>query len=79
MSESKEIIDTVYHASLTTGVAVSSAMLLKKFMGITPPSFNKLDGMDIGKLVGIIAISDISVNYAINKGWIPKSIVQPKS
>ena len=51
----KSVINGFYHASLISVFAVGYSMLGKKILKMAPPSIQKFDLEDTGKLVAIIA------------------------
>ena len=53
--DKKSIINDLYQAAVISVFAVGYLMLGKKIMKIAPPSIQKYDMQDTGKLVAIIA------------------------
>ena len=58
--DKKSIVNDLYHASLISVLAVGYSMLRKKILKMAPPSIQKFDLEDTGKLVVIVAASDQS-------------------
>ena len=63
----KSIINDLYQAAVTSVLAVGYSMLGKKILKITPPSIQKFDLKDTGKLVAIVAASEMTREYLINR------------
>ena len=51
--DKKSIVNDQYQAAVISVLAVGYSMLGKKILKMTPPSFQKLDLQDTGKLVAI--------------------------
>ena len=66
--EKKSIVNDLYHASLISIFAVGYSMLGKKILKMAPLSIQKFDLEDAGKLVVIIAASEMTREYLI-KQW----------
>ena len=58
---------TCINASLISVLAVGYSMLGKKILHMLPPSIQKFDLEDTGKLVVIIAASEITREYLIKQ------------
>ena len=56
----KSIVNDLYHASLISVFAVGYSMLGKKILKMIPPSIQKFDLEDTGKLVAIVAASEMT-------------------
>ena len=56
--DKKSIVNDLYQAAVISALAVGYSMLGKKILKITPPSIQKFDLEDMGKLVAIVAIRD---------------------
>ena len=52
--DKKSIVNDLYHAVVISLVAVGYSMLCKKILKMTPPSIQKFDLEDMGKLVAIV-------------------------
>ena len=59
------IVNDLYHASLISAFSVGYSMLGKKILKMAPPSIKKFDLEDTGKLVAIIAVSEMMREYLI--------------
>ena len=58
--DKKSIVNDLYQAAVISVLAVGYSMLGKKILRMTPPSIQKFDLEDTGKLAAIIAASDQS-------------------
>ena len=57
--DKKSIVNDLYQAVVISIFAVGCSMLHKKILKMTPPSIQKFDLEDMGKLVAIIAVSEM--------------------
>ena len=72
--DKKSIVNDLYQAAVMSVLAVGYSMLGKKILKITPPSVQKFDLEDTGKLVAIIAASGITSEYLIKQKILPEHI-----
>ena len=72
--DKKSIVNGLYHASLISVFAVGYSMLGKKILKMTPPSIQKFDLEDTGKLVAIVAASEMTREYLIKQKILPEHI-----
>lgn len=72
--DKKTIVDDLYHASLLSIFSIGYSMLGKSLLKMTPPSIQKFDLDDTGKLVIIIAASEMTKDYLIKQKIIPGNI-----
>ena len=72
--DKKSIINDLYHASLISVFAVGYSMLGKKILKMAPPSIQKFDLEDTGKMVAIIAASEMNREYLVKKKILPDHI-----
>ena len=72
--DKKSIVNDLYHASVISGLAISYTMLAKKILNMTSPAIQKFDLEDMGKLVAIIAASEITKEYLVKQKIIPENI-----
>ena len=70
----KSIVNNLYHASLISVFAVGYSMLGKKILRLAPPSIQKFDLEDTGRLVVIIAASKMTREYLIKQKILPNHI-----
>ena len=63
----KSIVNDLYHASLISVFAVGYSMLGKKILKVAPPSIQKFDLEDTGKLIVIVAASEIPESILLNR------------
>ena len=57
--DKKSIVNDLYQAAVISVLAVGYSMLGKKILKMTPPSIQTFDLEDTGKLVAIVAASEI--------------------
>ncbi|MCE2507654.1 MAG: hypothetical protein J4F36_14535 [Nitrosopumilaceae archaeon] len=72
--DKKTIVNDLYHASLISVFAIGYSMLGKKILKIMPPSVQKFDLEDTGKLVVIIAASEMTREYLVKQKILPENI-----
>ena len=65
--DKKSIVNDLYQAAIISVLAVGYSMLGKKILKMTPLSIQKLDMEDTGKLVAIVAASEMIREYLINR------------
>ena len=63
--DKKSIINALYQSAVISVLAVGYSMLGKKILKMTPPSIQKFDLDNTGKLVAIVAASEITREYLI--------------
>ena len=61
--DKKSIVNDLYQVALISVFAVGYSMLGKKILRMAPPSIQKFDLEDRGKLVAIIAVSEMTREY----------------
>ena len=62
--DKKSIVNDLYQAAVISVLAVGYSMLGKKILKVSPPSIQKFDLEDTGKLVAIIAASEMTREYS---------------
>ena len=72
--DKKSIVNDLYQAAVILVLAVGYSMLGKKILCMTPPSIQKFDLADTGKLVAIIAASEMTREYLIKQKILPDHI-----
>ena len=72
--DKKSIVNDLYHASLISVFAVGYLMLGKKILKVAPPSIQKFDLEDTGKLVAIVAAPEMTREYLIKQKILPEHI-----
>ena len=72
--DKKSTVHDLYQAAVTSLLAVGYSMLGKKILLITPPSIQKFDLEDTGKLVAIVAASEMTREYLIKQKTLPDHI-----
>ena len=70
----KSIANDLYHASVVSVFAIGYSMLGKKILKMAPTSIQKFDLEDTGKLVDIVAVSEMTREYLIKQKILPESI-----
>ena len=65
--DKKSIVNDLYQASLISVFAVGYSLLVKKIFRMTPPSIQKFDLEDTGKLAAIVATSEMTSKYLIKQ------------
>ena len=65
--DKKSIVNDLYQAAVISVLAVGYSMLGKRILKITPPSIQKFDLEDTGKLVAIVAASEMTREYLIKQ------------
>ena len=72
--DKKSIVNDLYQAAVISVLAVGYSMLGKKILKMTPPSIQKFDLEDTGKLVAIVATSEMTREYLIKQKILPDHI-----
>ena len=67
----KSIVNDLYQASVISVLVVGYSMLGKKILKIAPPSIQHFDLEDMGKLVAIVAASEMTREYLIKQKILP--------
>ena len=73
MSE-KNIINSIYHAAVISGLSVGYSMIGKKIMKMKVADLDKLNLEDSVKLVGIVSASIATKDFLVKQGIIPENI-----
>lgn len=69
---SKDIVNTIYHSAVESGLIVGYSILGKKIMKLNPA---KVDMNDALKLVAVVTLSVITKDWLIKNKIIPEDIV----
>ena len=72
--DKKSIVNDLYHVSLMSVFTVGYSMLGKKILKMAPPSIQKFDVEDLGKLVVIIAASEMTRECPVKQKILPEHI-----
>ena len=72
--DKKSIVNDLYQASVISIFAVGYLMLGKKILKIAAPSIQKFDLKETGKLVAIVAASQMMREYLIKQKILPEHI-----
>ena len=65
--DKKSIVNDLYQAAVISVLAVGYSMLEKKILKIAPPSIQRFDLEDTGKLVTIVAALEMTREYLIKQ------------
>ena len=72
--DKNSIVNDLYHASLISAFTVGNSTLGKKILKIAPPSIQKFDLEDMGKLVATVAALEMTREYLIKQKILPEHI-----
>ena len=72
--DKKSIVNDLYQAAVISVLAVGYSMLRKKILKVSPPSIRRFDLEDMGKLVAIVAASEMTREYLIKQKILPDHI-----
>ena len=72
--DKRSIVNDLYQVAVISVLAVGYSMLGKKILKITPPRVQKFDLEDTGKLVAIVATSEMTREYLIKQKILPDHI-----
>ena len=72
--DKKSIVNDLYQAAVISVIVVGYSVLGKKILKVSPPSIKKFDLEDKGKLVAIIAASEMTREYLIKQKILPDHI-----
>ena len=68
------MVNDLYQAAVISVLAVDYSMSGKKISKMTPPSVQKFDLEDTGKLVVVVAASEMTREYLIKQKILPDHI-----
>ena len=72
--DKKSIVNGLYQVAVISVLTVGYSILGKKILKIAPPSVQHFDLEDTGKLVAIIAASEMTREYLIKQKILPNHI-----
>ena len=72
--DKKSIVNDLYQVAVISVLVVGYSMLGKKIIKMTPPSIQKFDLEDTGKLVAIVATLEMTREYLIKRKILPDHI-----
>ena len=72
--DKKTIINDLYQAVVVSILAIGYSMLGNKILKVTPPSIQKFNLEDTGKLVVIVAASEMMREHLIKQKMLPEHI-----
>ena len=70
----KSIVNDLYQAAVISVLAVGYSMLGKKILRMSPPSIQRFNLEDTGKLVATVAASEMTGEYLIKQKILPDHI-----
>ena len=65
--DKKSIVNDLYQAAAISVLAVGYSVLSKKILKVFPPSIQKFDLEDTGKMIAIVAASEMTREYLIKR------------
>ena len=68
------MVNDLYQAAVVSAFAVGYSMLSQKIFKMTPPSIQRFDLEDMGKLVAVITASEMMKEYLIKQKILPECI-----
>ena len=72
--DNKSIVDDLYQVAVISVFVIGYSMLSKKILNIAPPSIQKFNLEDTGKLVAIVIASEMTREYLIKQKILPDHI-----
>ena len=63
--DKKSIVNNIYQAAIISILAIGYSLLGKKILKVTPPSIQKFNLENTGKLVAIVTASEMTWEYLI--------------
>ena len=72
----KEVINTVYHSVLLSGVSIAYSYALKRFLRVNIGSPSAANLEELLKLGGVVAISNMTLDYLYQQGILPPNIIK---
>ena len=72
--DKRSIVNDLYQVAVISVLSGGNLMFGKKILKMTPPSIQKFDLEDTGKLVAIVATSEMTREYLIKQKTLPDPI-----
>ena len=72
----KDIVNTLYHSTLLAGTTIAYSYLLKRFLRININSPSSANLEEILKLGGVVAVSNMTLDYLYQQGILPPNIMK---
>ena len=72
--DKKSMVNDLYQAAVISVLAVGYSMFGKKILKVSPPSIQRFDLEDMGKLVAIVAALEMTREYLIKQKILPDHI-----
>ena len=69
--DKKSIVNDLYQVTVRSVLAVGYSIIGKKILRMSPPSVQKFDLEDTGRLVAIVAASVVTREYVIQQKILP--------
>ena len=70
----KNIMNTVYHAAVISGLSVGYSMIAKRLMRMKVADLDKLNVEDSVKLVAVVSASIATKDFLVKQGIIPENL-----
>ena len=75
--DKKEIVDTLYHSSVVSGISLSIAYGMKVAFGVLPPAL-KATARDVGLMMAYGVAGELAHQKMVDLKWIPASVMPQK-
>ena len=72
--DKKSTVNDLYQAAVISVLAVGYSMLGKKILKVSPLSVQKFDLENTGKLIAIVAVSEMTREYLMKQKILPDHI-----
>ena len=69
--DKKSIVNDLHQVAVISVLAVGYSMLGKKVLKVSPPSIQRFNLEDMGKLVTIVAASEMTREYLLKQNILP--------
>ena len=70
----KNIMNTIYHAAVISGLSVGYSMISKRLLKMKVADLDKLNVEDSVKLVAVVSASIATKDFLVKQGIIPENI-----
>lgn len=74
MSDTKNLMNLVYHSAVISGLAVAYSMLAKNLLKMKSADLSRLDFEDSAKLVAVVTASIATKDFLVKQGIIPENV-----
>lgn len=72
----KDFVNTVYQSLLLASTSIAYSYILKRFLRINIGNPSSADLEEILKLGGVVAVSNMTLDYLYQNGILPENIVK---